>query len=120
MIIGYKESKDVDGRFYEYQYETTVLRTPMSEHFGCFKDNDIKEFKIVQFIYCHSDKDFEYIVQKWREQANGLLSMYSYKGLGKTQIGGFTAPEVVDRIYIRNNFKYLANMIEYGAMVTIQ
>jgi hypothetical protein len=57
---------------------------------------------------------------KWTGLANGLLSMYSYYGLGKSHASGFLATEVVDRIYLRNNFKYLANLVDYGAVETIQ
>jgi hypothetical protein len=120
MIIGSEEAKQISGRFFEYEYETTVARIPGSENFGCFKGNDLKEFKIVQKVYCWSDKCFDHVMNGWRTTAKGLLSMYSYRGLGKTCERSFTASEVCERIYKNNNFKYTASLITIGAIDIIQ
>ena len=108
MTLTYDEAQKTSGRFFEYEYETTVIRNDKSKHFGCFKDNDNPTFRIVQKVYCTSDKWFDYIMSKWEKAANGLLSMYSYKGLGRTCEQSFTAMQVVERKYKDNNYKYLA------------
>ena len=66
MIIGYNESKDVHGRFYEFLYKTIVKRSPKSEHFGCFKGNNLETFELITSIFCHDVKSFEHIVNGWR------------------------------------------------------
>ena len=108
MILTYAEAERTSGRFFEYEYETIIVRNEGSKHFGCFKDNDLKEFKLIQKIYCVSDKWFNHVMNGWVKAANGLLNMYSYKGLGRTCEKSFTALEVVERKYKANNFKYLA------------
>ena len=108
MILTYDEAQRTSGRFFEYEYETIIVRNEQSKHFGCFKDNTLETFKLIQRVYCTSDKWFDHIMSKWEKAANGLLSMYSYKGLGRTTERSFTALEVVERKYKANNFKYLA------------
>ena len=108
MILTYDEAQKVNGKFFEYEYETIVVRNENSKHFGCFKGNENLTFKIVQKIYCTSDKWFNHLMDNWEKAANGLLSMYSYKGLGRTCEQSFTALQVVDRKYKANNYKYLA------------
>ena len=120
MLIGYEEAKQISGRFYEFEYETTVTRIPGNENFGCFKGNNLKEFKIKQKVYCWSDKCFDHVMNGWRAVANGLLSMYSYKGLGKTTEQSFNAIQVCERIFKEHNFKYTASLIQLGAIEIIQ
>lgn len=120
MIIGHKEAKQISARFYEFEYETTIAKIPGTENFGCFKGNDLKEFKIVQKVYCWSDKCFDYVMNGWRTTAKGLLAMYCYKDLGKTCERSFTADEVCERIYKNGKFKYTASLITIGSIDIIQ
>ena len=119
MIIGYAEAKEISGRFYEFEYETTVTRNPTSQNFGCFKDNKKRKFKVVQKVYCWDDRCFDHIMNNWSKAANGLLSMYSYKGLGKTTQQSFNATQVIERMYA-NGVKNCANLITLGSIDIIQ
>jgi hypothetical protein len=116
MILGYDEAKKVGGRFYEFSYETSIMRSNKCEHFGCFKDNDKLIFKLNTSVFCWSEKDFEHVVSTWQSQAGGLLDMYAYRSIGKVSQQGYTAEEVVDLIYKRNNFKYLAHLTTIGSI----
>lgn len=120
MIIGSNEAKQISGRFYEYEYETIVTRTPESQHFGCFKGNSLKEFKIVQKVYCWSDKCFDHIIKDWTKTAKSHLSMYNYRGLGRTCENSFTATQVCERIFKEHGFKHLPNLVQYGSIDVIQ
>lgn len=116
MIMGYEEAKQVDGRFYEFAYRTIVNRTPQSEHFGCFKGNNLKVFILETNAYFWNEKCFEHMLNEWNRNANGCVSMYEYHSLGQTERRSFTATEALERIYARNNFKYLAHLVTFGSM----
>jgi hypothetical protein len=115
MILGYKEARQESGRFYEYEYEITVVKTEASKHFVCFKDNDKDSFSFTNKVYCWSDKSFDHVVGEWQRMAQGLLDIYSYKAIGKTVPQSFTPEQVLDRIYARNKFQFLANLVTYGS-----
>lgn len=104
MLLGYEESKEVHGRFFEFKYKTVVRRNSKSEHFGCFKGNEFNTFELVTSIFCRNLKSFEHIVNSWR----CLYGIYNYIPLGQVRSSGsYIAPEVVELIYKRNNFKYV-------------
>ena len=120
MILTLDDSKHVDGRFNEYQYRTTVARTPLSEHFGCFKDNNHSYFSIVHSVFCRNDRDFNYIMEQWEKQATGILSMYSYERLNRVGLQSYSATQVLEKVYAEGNFKYLLNILTYGSIEIIQ
>lgn len=119
MILTFTKAKHVEGSFCEYAYKTLIQRTPASENFGCFKGNDIKVVTIVQLVYCHNNTDFDKVIREWSNMAVGLLSMYSYQGLGKTNLNLYTATEVLERMYNRDN-RHLANLIYNSSTEIIQ
>ena len=119
MLLGYAEAKRESGRFYEYEYEITVTRTEASKHFACFKDNDKETFTFINKVYCWSDKCFEYLIGEWQKMSQGLLNMYSYKGIGKSLPQSMNATEVLDVVYARNKFKFLVSLVTYGGFDVI-
>jgi hypothetical protein len=114
--------KNVDGYFYLYHYSCIVKRIAGTEHFGCFKDNDLQEVTVPCIIFCHSDKDFDYFMGECNRKSNGLLKMYSYVGHGR--VGSidkiYYGHEAVRYIYEVHNFKYLAHLVEIGSREYIQ
>jgi hypothetical protein len=119
MILGYEEARQESGRFYEYEYLTIVTRKKESENFGCFKGKNNQIFSVRQKIYCWSDKCFDTIIAEWERMSCGLNGIYSYTPIGKTSPQSFTPEQVVEAIYKRNNFKYLANLITLGGIDVI-
>jgi len=104
MILGYEESKDVHGRFYEFLYKTIVKRNQKSEHFGCFKGNNLQVFELTTSIFCHDVNSFLHIVNGW----NDPFGVYTYVPIGEVSpIRSYIPYEVVELMYRRNNFKYL-------------
>jgi hypothetical protein len=103
MLLGHENSNEVHGRFYEFQYKTIVQRNSKSEHFGCFKGNDLTIFEMVTSIFCYNMKSFLHVVSTWKD----LFGIYSYVPIGSVnERKSYTSSEVVDLIYSRNNFKY--------------
>ena len=104
MLLGYEESKEVHGRFYEFKYKTIVRRNSKSEHFKCFKGNEFNTFELVTSIFCRDLKSFEHIINSWKD----LFGIYSYVPIGSVSPNkSYIAPEVVELIYKRNNFKFV-------------
>jgi len=109
--------KDVDGYFILYHYSCIVSRIKGTEHFGCFKDNDLQEVTVPCFIFCRNDKDFNYLISK---EWNNKLPMYKYVGHGKVGNTLFKGYEAVRYIYETHNFKYLAHLMTIGLREYIQ
>jgi len=119
MIIGYNEAREISGKFYEFQYETIVIKTEASKDFICFKDNDKESFTFTNNVFCWDEKCFNHLVNNWQGMAERVLGIYSYRPIGQVASHGYTAEQVVDLIYTRSNFRFLAHLITYGSFDVI-
>jgi len=118
MIIGYEEAKKVDGYFYEFEYQTRIKRTKNSEHFACFKNNDLQIYVLKSKIYFRHEKDFEHTTNNWNGQ--DLFGIYSYFPIGKTNNKKLNSFQVIEKIFTKENNYRLASLITIGSIDYIQ
>jgi hypothetical protein len=116
MILTFEEARKQSGRFQEFKYYVKVKRTKESEHFGCFKNNDDKEFVLQVSVYFWNEDSFHRVVSHWNTLCNGLLSMYKYYPIGAVSPSLYTPEQVVTRIYEKNKFNNLAHLITVGSI----
>jgi hypothetical protein len=118
MLIGYNEALKVDGSFFEYEYQTRIKRTKNSDHFACFKGNDIQLFVLRTKMYCRNDKDFEHLTLNWN--GKDLYGIYSYIPIGKTDNKRLSSIQVVERIFNKETKYRLACLMQSGSVEYIQ
>jgi hypothetical protein len=118
MIVTIDEAiQNVDGYFYLFHYNCVVSRIKGTEHFGCFKDNDLKSVTIPCVIFCRSSNDFYEFIDECNRKSTGSLSMYHYNGESGWSPNAkiYYAYEAVRYIYELHNFKYLAHLTTIGS-----
>ncbi|HLO91591.1 MAG TPA: hypothetical protein VK172_10550 [Lentimicrobium sp.] len=113
MILTHKDAQTVKGTFYEYQYETIIKRTEISEKFGCFKNNNKQEIRLIQRVFCWSDKAFNTAFEEWQRSAKILNGTYTYRAIGKVSPRPMRAEQVVELYHRRTNYKVMPSLIEY-------
>ena len=111
MLLGIEDAATVKGRFQEYEYSITVKRTVKSENFKCFKDNNLLEFTFKKSMFCNSVSNYFHIVDSWKSD-----DVWSYSSIKQSLINkSYSAVEVVELIYNRNQFKYIPQFMSVGS-----